>query len=116
MSTTEKPFQHFSENLVSGYPLTDGELTILADRWWDVYYDLAIWITLSGSYGGAESGDKRYALGRIELLARILGEDEIKRIRDEVEAQWKEKLDEKCWTAFKEGRALFQEQDEEEGA
>lgn len=114
MNTNKNPFQHFSDNPVSGYPLTDGELTILADRWWDVEYDLGIWLTLCGCYGGAESRDRRYALDRIDLLAGILGEEEIERIREEVETRWKGKLDEKYWTAFKEGRAIFQEEDEEE--
>ena len=114
MTTSTTPIQFRSRNPVSGYPLTEGELSVLAEQWWDVYYDLAIWITLSGSYGGAESGDKYYALDRLDLLAGILGDDEIERIRSEVEERWKEKIDETWWAAFKEGRALWQEETDKE--
>jgi hypothetical protein len=116
MDNKTKPFQHFCNNPVSGYPLTDGELTILADRWWDVAFDLRIWLTLSGCYGGAESDHKNYALDRIDLLAGILGEQEIQRIHDEVEARWKDKLDEKYWRAFKEDHAIFQDEAAQEAA
>jgi hypothetical protein len=114
MSTTQHPFRHFSTVPVSRYPLTDGELAILADRWWDVAYELGTWMTLWGSYGGAEGRDRDYALDRLELLKGVLGEHEIDRIHIEVEARWKEQLGEDCWAAYKQGRAIFQEESEAE--
>ena len=110
MTTTTRFFASFSDNPVRGYSLTEGELSVLADHWWDIVYDLNIFIVLSGCCGGAEQRNRDYAGRRLALLAELLAPEEFARVRDEVETRWKEQLSEESWTAFKEGRALSQEQ------
>jgi hypothetical protein len=109
MNTIRQPLHPFSENPVSGYPLIDGELGLLADCWWDLVYDHSISWTLSGSVDGSEVHERKHALARIELLAQILGEEEITRIRDAVEQRWRKMLGEDQWAAYKAGRVLYQE-------
>lgn len=106
----ETAYDWFSDKPVRGYSLTEGELSVLADHWWDVVYDLDLFLTLSGCCGGAEQRDRNYAGRRLALLAELLAPEEFARVRDEVEARWKEQLSEETWTAFKGGRALSQEQ------
>lgn len=109
MNTKTKPV-HFCNNPVSGYPLTDGELSVLAEHWWDVALDHAIWWTLSGCIGGDEVRERNHALGRLDLLAGQLGEGEIDRLREEAEARWRARLGEEPWAAYKNGRAIYQEE------
>lgn len=114
MSTTKNKTIHpYRDNPVSDYPLTDGELSVLAEHWWDVVFDHTIWWTLSGCVGGSEVREHNYALGRLDFLAANLGEEEISRIRDDAETRWKAALGEEQWTAFMNGRALYQEEAEE---
>lgn len=109
MTTTTRFFASFSDKPATEYPLTEGELSVLADHWWDIVYDLNLFLVLSGCFGGAEQRDRDYAGRRLDLLAERLAPEEFDRVRDEVEARWKERVDDESWTAFKEGRALWQE-------
>jgi hypothetical protein len=98
-----------SRSAVAGYPLTEEELLLLAEHWWTVVLDLRAWWTLSANVGGSEARDHRHALDRLELLAVTLGRGEIERRRILAEVRLRERLGEKLWAAFREGRPLLQE-------
>jgi hypothetical protein len=113
MNTTTKPIHPFSKNPVSGYPLTHGELCALAEYWWDIAFDHGIWWVLSGTVGASEMREHDHASDRLDLIAKLLGEDEVGRIRNEIEARWRRKLGEEQWTAYEEGRSIYRDEPEE---
>ena len=111
MNSTEKELDRYSENPVSGFPLTDGDLVVIAETWWDVLIDCDLFCVLTGTgVGGSERYDMRFASERLDRLAEKLGEDEIQRIRGRIEERWRQKIGEVHWNAYKTGNPIIQDE------
>lgn len=111
MNSTKNELDRYSENPVSGFPLTDGDLVALAETWWDVLIDCDLFCVLTGTgVSGSERYDMRFASDRLDRLAEQLGEDEIQRIRNRVEEHWRRKVGEAHWNAYTTGNPIIQDE------
>jgi hypothetical protein len=109
MNSTEKELDRYSENPVSGFPLTDGDLVVIAETWWDVFIDTDLFCVLTGSgLSGAEWHDMHFASDRLDRLAETLGKDEILQIRGRIEERWRQKIGEVHWNAYKTSDPIIQ--------
>src|SRR5262245_53476550 len=98
------PLAKYSEEPVTDYPLTKDELRALAMFWSEEYLDTCIWCCFSAQIGSTEIGIKYYANDRLTRIEAILGEEEIKTVDAEVEEIMRERLGEKGWKDFLEGK------------
>jgi hypothetical protein len=114
MNSTENQIDQFSQNPVSGFPLTDGDLVALAETWWKVFIhcDLFCVLTATG-LSGSDEYEMTFASDRLHSLQEKLGKDEIQRIRGRVEERWRRKIGEAHWNAYKAGHAIIREEAEE---
>lgn len=111
MNSTKNELDRYSENPVSGFPLTDGDLVALAETWWDVLIDCDLFCVLTGTgVSGSERYDLGFASDRLDRLAEQLGEDEIQRIRGRIEERWRRKIGEAHWHAYKTGHPIIQDE------
>ena len=115
MSSTIQELGRYSENPVSGYPLTDGDLVALAETWWDVIVDNDLFRTLYGT-SGSEWRDMAFASERLDRITETLGTDQVQGVRDRVEDHWRRRVGEDHWNAYKAGVAIFQIEAEEQSA
>lgn len=107
MNSTEKQLDRYSENPVSGFPLTDGDLVAFAETWWNDFIDNDLFVTLTGQCG-RELYDRRFASDRLDRIAAHLGTDAVERIREYVEEFWKRKVGPRHWDAYKAGVPIIQ--------
>lgn len=107
MRSTIQDLDRYSENPVSGYPLTDGDLVALAETWWDVVIDNDLFQTLAGTFGG-EWREMKFASARLGRVAETLGTDAVQEVRDRVERHWRGRVGEAHWNAYKGGEAILQ--------
>lgn len=107
MRSTIQHLDRYSENPVSGYPLTDGDLVALAETWWDIVIDNDLFQTLSGTFG-SEWREMKFASARLDRVAETLGTDAVQEIRDRVERRWRGRVGEAHWNAYKGGEAILQ--------
>ena len=111
MNSTKNELDRNSENPVSGFPLTDGDLVVLAETWWDVFIDTDLFCVLTGTgLSGSDWFDMKFASDRLDRLAEKLGEDEIRRIRGRIEERWRQKIGEGHWHAYKTGSPIIQDE------
>ena len=110
------PLARYSEEPVTGYPLTKDELRILALHWSDKYLDTSVFCCLYGQTGTTDLRMWDYTYDRLEKIAAILGKDEIDKVHDEVVAAARQRMGEELWNAYREGRPVFLEQIEAEDA
>lgn len=102
------PFDLFLPDPAADYPLTTGELVILAERWWDFVVDTEHFWVLANSVGSSEMRDREYALDRLRLLVQALGADHIERLRTEALARWRGRYGDIFWDAVQAKRPLIQ--------
>lgn len=102
------PFDIFIPDPAGDFPLTTGELVILAERWWDFVVDTEHFWVLANSVGSSEMRDSQVALERLALLENILGADHIDRLREEALARWRGRYGEVYWAAVQAQRPLLQ--------
>lgn len=102
------PFDIFIPDPAGDFPLTTGELIILAERWWDFIVDTEHFWVLANSVGSSERHDGDYAYDRLELLLTLLGADHIDRLREEALARWRGRYGEVYWAAVQAQRPLLQ--------
>ena len=90
MNSTENQIDQFSQNPVSGVPLTDGDLVALAETWWKVFINCDLFCVLTASgLSGSDRYEMTFASDRLDRLEEKLGKDEIQRIRGRVEERWR---------------------------
>lgn len=102
------PFDIFIPDPVANYPLTTGELVILAERWWDFVVDTEHFWVLANTVGSSEMRDRVYASERLARLESILGADHIDRLREEALARWRGRYGEVYWAAVRAKRPLIE--------
>ena len=110
------PLAQYSEDPVTDYPLTKDELRVLAVHWSEKYLDTSVFCCFAGQVGSTDLRVWDYIADRHKKIAAILGQEEIEKVHAEVNEAMRQRLGEEDWTAFREGRPIFQEQIEAEYA
>jgi hypothetical protein len=100
------PFSKRSAELVENYPLTKEELRLLAVHWMEAHIDNKAWCVLHSTSGGAELQVSGYTAERVNLIAGILGDDEMDSVFREADEWLRNKLGDAFFTAYKEGWPL----------
>ncbi len=108
MENKTNPLDFITPDSPSDYPLTTGELVILAERWWDFFIDMDHWWVLANQVGSSELRDVRYAEGRLALLEEALGSEHMDRLQLEALARWRGSYGELLWHSVRAKRPLFE--------
>ena len=92
------------------YPLTQGELLILADHWWRLLVNVETRCTLTGCVVSRDRSCGRAARARLELLEQRLSPNDFARCEALACEEARAALGETHWAAFCEGRAILREE------
>ena len=99
----------YTDEFVTGYPLTEDELFVLGVHWAELQLDNSAWCVLASTSGSTELRVGSYTAERLDVIAGILDETKMEDIYSEAEKRIHEKLGEEMWSAYKERRPLIRE-------
>jgi hypothetical protein len=91
------------EEVCAGYQPTRDELFLLARDWAQTRLDIALNSFFYWLSGSIEFRRSSYAAVRLSRLAEVLGEEEVRRAEEEVEAEARRKIGAAHWRIFTEG-------------
>ena len=87
----------------SGIVVTLHELEVVARHWIEKRLENAWWFFISGQSGSTEWRENIYSNQRINMFEVVLGAQRIEELREDVEAQFRKRIDAESWRVFTKG-------------